>query len=50
MHIVDQQISYDPINIGYGRDFSIRSIVDFICKYANFNGEILWDTSKPDGL
>jgi GDP-L-fucose synthase len=39
----------DIINIGYGEDVSIRDLTQMIKSVSNYNGEILWDTSKPDG-
>jgi len=39
----------DPVNIGAGFEISIKELVGLIAKLINFNGEIKWDTSKPDG-
>lgn len=39
----------DPVNIGAGREISIKDLVGIIQKYTGFTGEIHWDTSKPDG-
>jgi len=39
----------DPVNIGAGREISIRDLVTLIGKLTGFKGEIRWDTSKPDG-
>lgn len=37
------------INIGTGKEISIRSLVDLIAKCVGFEGEIVYNTSKPDG-
>jgi GDP-L-fucose synthase len=37
------------INIGSGSEISIRDLAQCIRKIVGFQGEILWDTSKPDG-
>jgi len=37
------------LNIGIGNDISIKELSLKIAKLTNFKGEILWDTSKPDG-
>jgi GDP-L-fucose synthase len=37
------------INIGYGQDFTIREIAEMIADVVGFRGELLFDTSKPDG-
>ena len=39
----------DPVNLGAGFEISIRDLVDLIVKITAFNGEIVWDNSKPDG-
>ena len=39
----------DPINLGSGREISVRDLVQLIAKLARFTGEIRWDPSKPDG-
>jgi GDP-L-fucose synthase len=39
----------DPINIGAGFEISIKELVELIAKLTGFKGEIVWDTSKPDG-
>ena len=37
------------LNVGTGKDISIRDLAIKIAKFAGFKGEIIWDTSKPDG-
>jgi len=39
----------DPINLGSGFEISIRDLVDLITRLTGFRGEVVWDTSKPDG-
>lgn len=38
-----------PINVGTGRDISIRELAQVIAEVVGFRGEFLFDTSKPDG-
>jgi GDP-L-fucose synthase len=38
-----------PINIGTGKDISIRDIAIILKEITGFKGEIVFDTSKPDG-
>ncbi len=38
------------INIGWGEDISINELAHLIAKIANYEGEFIWDTSKPDGM
>jgi GDP-L-fucose synthase len=37
------------LNIGTGVDISIKDLAQKIAEASGFEGEILWDTSKPDG-
>jgi GDP-L-fucose synthase len=37
------------INIGTGVDLTIKELAEIIQAVVGFKGEILWDTSKPDG-
>lgn len=39
----------DPVNIGSGKEISIKDLVKTICRLMDFNGEIKWDKTKPDG-
>ncbi len=39
----------EPVNIGAGREISIRELVNLIADLTGFKGEILWDSSRPDG-
>jgi dTDP-glucose 4,6-dehydratase/GDP-L-fucose synthase len=41
--------SSDPVNLGSGEEISIRELVEMIVNETGFEGEIEWDTSKPDG-
>ncbi len=37
------------INVGTGKEISIREVAELIQKEIGFRGEIRWDASKPDG-
>jgi GDP-L-fucose synthase len=39
----------DPVNLGVGKEISIKDLVKIIQKHTGFTGTIHWDTSKPDG-
>ena len=39
----------EPVNIGTGFEIKIKDLVEVIAEIAGFEGEIKWDTSKPDG-
>jgi len=38
-----------PVNLGTGVEISILELAKCICQLAGFDGELKWDTSKPDG-
>jgi len=39
----------DPVNLGVGREITIRELVELIVELTGFDGEIRWDATKPDG-
>lgn len=39
----------DPVNLGAGFEISIKELVEKIRAIIGYTGEIVWDTSKPDG-
>ena len=39
----------EPVNIGTGFEISIKDLVNLIAEYTGFKGQIIWDTSKPNG-
>jgi GDP-L-fucose synthase len=38
-----------PFNLGTGKETSIKELVEVIAKELDFNCDIIWDSSKPDG-
>lgn len=50
--IADAAERYDgpePVNLGAGMEISIRDLAETIAKHVGFTGEIIWDTTKPNG-
>ncbi len=39
----------DPINLGSGHEVTIKELAERIRKLTGFEGELVWDASKPDG-
>jgi GDP-L-fucose synthase len=39
----------DPVNLGTGKETSIRDLASMISELAGFEGETVWDDSRPDG-
>ena len=38
-----------PLNIGTGKDISIKDLVEYIVDIVKYEGEVVWNTDKPDG-
>jgi GDP-L-fucose synthase len=39
----------EPVNLGTGEEISIKDLAELIGEATGFEGEIVWDTSKPNG-
>ncbi len=39
----------DPVNLGTDEEMPIKDLVAIICELVGFDGEVRWDTTKPDG-
>jgi GDP-L-fucose synthase len=39
----------EPVNLGTGEEISIRELAELVAELTGFGGEIVWDTSKPNG-
>lgn len=39
----------DPVNIGSSREISIKDLTELVASLTGFTGQIVWDTSKPNG-
>ena len=50
LFFVDKEITSDLINIGWGEDISIKDLAVKIAQLAGYQGELIWDISKPDGM
>jgi GDP-L-fucose synthase len=38
-----------PVNLGSGQEISIKNLAELIARLTGFQGELVWDTSKPNG-
>jgi GDP-L-fucose synthase len=41
--------SPEPMNLGNGREVTIKDLTEMVAKVARFEGKIIWDATKPDG-
>lgn len=39
----------EPFNLGSGQEISIKDLANLIARLTGYKGEIVWDTSKPNG-
>lgn len=46
---VENYDSSEPVNISAGRRITIKELAETVKKVTGFEGDIMWDTSKPDG-
>lgn len=49
LHLLYTYNQPEPINIGWGEDITIKELAEMISDITGFRGEIIWDSSKPDG-
>lgn len=38
-----------PLNLGSGREVSIRTLAEMVCDLCEWSGTVLWDAARPDG-
>lgn len=41
--------SPEPVNLGSGAEISIKNLVETVARVCNYNGEIVWDATRPNG-
>jgi GDP-L-fucose synthase len=39
----------EPVNVGTGREVTIKALAELIAQLTGFTGRLAWDTSRPDG-
>jgi len=45
----EQYHDSQPVNLGSGQEISIKHLAELIARLTGFDGELVWDTSKPNG-
>lgn len=48
-YLLDHYSSEEIINVGRGEDYSIKDLAELMRDITGFKGDLLWDTTKPDG-
>ncbi|MDN4174517.1 GDP-L-fucose synthase [Nocardioides sp. SOB77] len=49
LYLLENYDGPDQVNVGTGRDATIKEIAALVADVVGYEGETLWDTSKPDG-
>jgi GDP-L-fucose synthase len=47
--LLEHDVSESAYNVGVGEDLSIRELAEFITRIVGYEGELVFDASKPDG-
>jgi GDP-L-fucose synthase len=49
LHLMETYDGLELINIGSGVEVTIKELAELIAEVTGFSGEIVWDSTKPDG-
>jgi GDP-L-fucose synthase len=49
VYLMDEYSGSEPINVGVGEDISIKELAELVREVVGYAGEIVHDTTKPDG-
>ena len=50
LHFMKNYNEKEIINVGFGKDISIKQLAHLIKNSINYKGKIVWDKTKPDGM
>lgn len=50
LYLLEHYDSNEHINVGTGRDITIRELAELVGESTGFAGNTVWDSSKPDGM
>jgi GDP-L-fucose synthase len=49
LHLMDVHNNAGWVNVGTGEDVTIKELAETVARVVGFKGELVWDTTKPDG-
>jgi GDP-L-fucose synthase len=49
VHLMRHHDSAELVNVGWGRDISIRELAELVARVVGYGGRVEWDSSRPDG-
>lgn len=47
--LMDHYSGNETVNVGTGKELSIRELTELVARVIGYHGKILWDATKPDG-
>ena len=47
--LMESEVSEGVFNVGVGHDLTIRELAETVCRVVGFEGELVFDPTKPDG-
>jgi GDP-L-fucose synthase len=50
VYLMNNYTGDEFVNVGTGEDITIKQLAEYIKEVVGFEGEIIWDTTKPDGM
>jgi GDP-L-fucose synthase len=48
--LMDRYSGAEHINVGSGREVTVRELAEMVREVVGYQGRIVWDTSRPDGV
>ena len=48
--LLEAEVGGTHFNVGFGEDISIRELVNLIVEVSGFKGNVVWNSTKPDGI
>ncbi len=49
LHLMDHYDGPQQVNVGTGEDITIKELSELVARVVGYEGELEWDSSKPDG-
>jgi len=49
VYLMNTYSGNETVNLGTGKELSIKELTELVAKVTGYEGEIKWDTTKPDG-
>lgn len=49
VYLMNTYSGKETVNLGTGKELTIKELTELVAKVVGYEGEILWDTSKPNG-